>query len=136
MESDPYDLDRFVAAQRDTYPAALAEVRRGRKSGHWMWFVFPQAAGLGHSDMARRYAISGLAEARAYLAHPLLGTRLVEIVETATAAAPGESAERIFGAVDAMKLRSSLALFRDAGGGPAFAAALARFGNPPPRSSV
>lgn len=122
------DLQRFVVAQGDAYDQALAEIRAGRKRGHWMWFIWPQAAGLGRSDMARRYAISDLDEARAYLAHPVLGARLVEITRAITATAPGESAEAILGDVDAMKLRSSLELFEAAGGGAVFTAARARFG--------
>jgi uncharacterized protein (DUF1810 family) len=106
------DLDRFVAAQDSggTYARALAELRAGRKTGHWMWFVFPQIAGLGHSTMAQAYAISDLAEAQAYLGHPVLGPRLRECTE-AVGAHDGRSAEQIMGGVDAMKLRSSLTLF-------------------------
>jgi uncharacterized protein (DUF1810 family) len=78
---DPFDLERFVAAQSDTYQRAVAELRSGRKSSHWMWFVFPQMTGLGHSDMARRYGIRDLDEARAYLSHPVLGARLQECAE-------------------------------------------------------
>jgi uncharacterized protein (DUF1810 family) len=119
-------LDRFVDAQRDTYAAALAELRRGRKTSHWMWFVFPQIAGLGHSAMAQRYAIGSLDEARAYLAHPLLGARLRDCL-AALAALPPTTAERVFGGIDAIKLRSSLTLFIAAGGGDDFAAALDRW---------
>jgi uncharacterized protein (DUF1810 family) len=109
------DLDRFVTAQDDggIYGRAVRELRTGRKESHWMWFVFPQIAGLGLSAISRRYAIASLAEARAYLAHPVLGRRLVECAE-AVATSPAESAEAIFGAVDAMKLRSSMTLFRRA----------------------
>jgi uncharacterized protein (DUF1810 family) len=109
------DLDRFVSAQDagGTYDGAVRELRAGRKQTHWMWFVFPQIAGLGLSSTSRRYAIASLAEARDYLAHPLLGRRLVECADiVATSAA--ESAEAIFGPVDAMKLRSSMTLFRQA----------------------
>jgi uncharacterized protein (DUF1810 family) len=112
MSEDPFDLGRFVAAQAPSHDRALAELRRGRKAGHWMWFVFPQLAGLGHSTMAQHYGISGLAEARAYLAHPVLGPRLREIAAVVAAAPPG--AEAIFGGIDAMKLRSSMTLFRRA----------------------
>ena len=108
--SDPYDLQRFVAAQRDSYDGAVAELRDGRKTSHWMWFVFPQIAGLGHSPTARMYAISSVAEARAYLAHPVLGHRLRECASILTALA-GRTAEQIFGGIDAMKLRSSMTLF-------------------------
>jgi len=79
--TDPYDLDRFVAAQAGSYQTALGEIRRGAKRSHWMWYIFPQVAGLGRSDMARRYAIRSLDEAEAYLAHPVLGARLRECVE-------------------------------------------------------
>ena len=85
--TDPFDLQRFVDAQHGVYDQALAEIRAGRKRSHWMWFVWPQRAGLGHSDMARRYAISGDDEARAYLAHPILGPRLTEITAAITATA-------------------------------------------------
>jgi len=110
---DPYDLDRFVSAQDagGTYTRALAELRSGCKSGHWMWFVFPQIAGLGQSPTSRRYGISSLAEARAYLRHPVLGPRLVEATRILTATA-GRTAEQIFGDIDATKLRSSMTLFR------------------------
>jgi uncharacterized protein (DUF1810 family) len=107
---DPYDLQRFVAAQRDSYDDAVAELRTGRKTSHWMWFVFPQIAGLGHSPTARRYAIASVPEARAYLAHPLLGRRLRECA-LILAGLPGLTAEQIFGGIDAMKLRSSMTLF-------------------------
>jgi uncharacterized protein (DUF1810 family) len=121
-----HDLNRFVAAQSSAYPQALAELRRGRKASHWMWFVFPQIAGLGRSDTARFYAIADAAEARAYLAHPLLGPRLVEATQAAVAA-PG-SAEAIFGGIDAIKLRSSMTLFAAVAADDApFTAALERF---------
>ena len=109
---DPWRLDRFVAAQErgGTYQRAVAELRAGAKASHWMWFVFPQVAGLGLSAMAREYAISSVAEARAYLAHPVLGPRLRECAGI-VAATDGRSAERIFGSVDAVKLRSSMTLF-------------------------
>jgi uncharacterized protein (DUF1810 family) len=108
--SDPYDLQRFLDAQQKSYARALAEIRDGAKRSHWMWFVFPQIAGLGHSPMAQRYAISGVDEARAYLAHPVLGVRLREIT-TALGEIADPDAENVFGSVDAMKLRSSLTLF-------------------------
>ena len=93
---DPHGLDRFVAAQERSFDAALAELRRGRKRTHWMWYVFPQVAGLGASEMSRRYAIHSAAEARAYLEHPVLGPRLVECFE-ATLAVEGRTAFEIFG---------------------------------------
>jgi uncharacterized protein (DUF1810 family) len=109
---DPYDLERFVRAQDGggAYARAVAELRAGAKTTHWMWFVFPQVAGLGRSAMARRYAISSAAEARAYLEHPVLGPRLVECARM-VAGLEGRSAEEVFGAVDALKLRSSMTLF-------------------------
>ena len=109
---DPYHLERFVTAQDagGTYQRALAELRAGRKASHWMWFIFPQVAGLGLSSMAQRYAISGLPEARAYLGHPVLGPRLRECTG-AVATVADSTADRILGPVDAMKLRSSMTLF-------------------------
>ena len=115
---DPYDLERFVAAQDagGSYDRAAAELRRGRKTGHWMWFVFPQIAGLGHSQMSRRFAISSLEEAQAYLRHPVLGPRLIECARI-VAGVQGRSAEQIFGGIDAQKLRSSMTLFARAAPG-------------------
>jgi uncharacterized protein (DUF1810 family) len=122
-----FDLERFVAAQQDAYPRALAELKRGRKESHWMWFVFPQLAGLGHSPTARFYAIASAAEARAYLAHGLLGPRLIECTG-AMLANRGRSAEAILGPVDSIKLRSSMTLFDAvAGPGAPFAGALDAF---------
>ena len=126
---DPYDLKRFVAAQDagGTYRQAVAELRRGRKASHWMWFVFPQIAGLGYSPASRTYAISSLDEARAYLAHPVLGTRLIECA-TILARVPGRSAEQILGEVDALKLRSCITLFMHAAPGePVFGQVLDRY---------
>jgi uncharacterized protein (DUF1810 family) len=108
--SDPYDLRRFVDAQAGSYAQALSELRSGRKYSHWMWYVFPQYEGLGHSPMARRYSIKSVAEARAYLAHPILGARLVECAE-AILAIEGRSAHEIFGSPDDAKLCSSATLF-------------------------
>jgi uncharacterized protein (DUF1810 family) len=112
---DPHRLQRFVDAQDDdgTYESALRELRDGRKRSHWMWFIFPQIAGLGQSPTSRRYAISSLEEARAYVAHPVLGPRLEECVR-ALLARTGASARDIFGGIDAMKLRSSMTLFHRA----------------------
>ena len=109
---DDYRLERFVAAQdeRGTYDGALAELRNGRKQGHWMWFVFPQIAGLGSSPMAQHYAISSLAEAQAYVGHPVLGPRLRECC-TALLDLPASDPVQVLGHVDAMKLRSSMTLF-------------------------
>ena len=108
--SDPHDLERFVAAQEGVYEPALAQLRAGRKTGHWMWFVFPQIRGLGMSAMSQRYAIASLKQARAYLAHPVLGPRLAECARVLTELG-GHDAEAIFGGVDALKLRSSMTLF-------------------------
>ncbi len=109
---DPHRLRRFVEAQdsADAYEHALSEVRAGCKTGHWMWFIFPQIAGLGHSPMAKTYAISSIDEARAYLDHPVLGPRLLESTR-ALVEVTGRSADQIFGEIDAMKLRSSMTLF-------------------------
>jgi uncharacterized protein (DUF1810 family) len=121
------DLDRFVEAQRDTYQQALAELAAGRKRSHWMWFVFPQVAGLGHSATAQRYAVADLAEARAYLAHPVLGPRLVESAQ-ALLGVQGRTAEQILGHPDDLKLRSSMTLFARAADDPAvFRAVLERY---------
>ena len=121
-----FDLERFVTAQRGTYDSALAELRAGRKRGHWMWFVFPQVAGLGSSSTARHYAISGLAEARAYLAHPVLGARLVE-AGRALLSRPGDDPVAVVGPVDALKLRSSMTLFAQASDEPAFRQVLDKY---------
>jgi uncharacterized protein (DUF1810 family) len=107
-------LSRFVEAQEGSYDTALAEIQRGAKRSHWMWYIFPQVAGLGHSAMAQHYAIASLDEAMAYLSHPLLGPRLLACV-AALEHLQGTSAQRVFGSVDAMKLRSSLTLFEAAG---------------------
>jgi uncharacterized protein (DUF1810 family) len=133
---DQYDLRRFVAAQDagGTYEHAVEELRRGRKTSHWMWFIFPQVAGLGYSPTARTYAISSLDEARAYLAHPVLGPRLIECA-TIVAQTQGSTAEQIFGGIDALKLRSCATLFRRADPAqPVFADVLARYfdGRPDP----
>lgn len=104
-------LARFVDAQAGTYPQALAELRAGCKQGHWMWFIFPQIAGLGHSAMAQLYAISDQEEAQAYLSHPLLGARLREAATALLGWQGKRSAEAIMGGIDALKLRSSMTLF-------------------------
>lgn len=132
---DPFDLDRFVTAQADVYDQVIAELRAGRKRSHWMWFVFPQLRGLGRSEMAWRYGIVDLDEARAYLAHPVLGPRLHECLRLVLAAAGG--AEDILGPVDAMKLRSCATLFDLAAvGDPDCRAVLDRWwdGAPDPRT--
>jgi uncharacterized protein (DUF1810 family) len=110
--ADDHDLSRFVEAQDvgDTYDAAVAQLRAGHKTGHWMWFIFPQLAGLGRSSMSAQFAIGSLDEARAYLRHAVLGPRLMECA-TIVAGTRGRTAEQIFGGIDALKLRSSVTLF-------------------------
>lgn len=115
VNEDRFDLRRFVEAQQGIHEQALMEIRAGRKRSHWMWFVFPQLQGLGHGAMAQHYGLSGLAEARAYLAHPVLGPRLRECVRALLGHA-GTSAARLLGEVDALKLRSCLTLFARAAG--------------------
>ena len=126
MREDAFDLARFVKAQAGIYEQTLAEIRSGRKRSHWMWFIFPQFAGLGHSPMAQRYAIGSIAEARAYLADPVLGTRYRECVASLQAL-PATTAERVFGGIDAIKLKSSLTLFDEAGHEPLFSEAIGRW---------
>jgi uncharacterized protein (DUF1810 family) len=122
-----FDLDRFTDAQAATWPAALAELKAGRKQSHWMWFIFPQIAGLGLSPTSVHFAIGSAEEARAYLAHPLLGARLREGV-AAMLTHRGRRAEAILGGIDALKLRSSLTLFEHVADNPAlFAEALDSF---------
>ena len=125
--SDAFRLERFVAAQASAHDAALAELRAGHKHSHWMWFVFPQAQGLGHSSTARYYAIVSLDEARAYLDHPVLGPRLLAATEAATMA-PAPSLHALFGSPDDMKFISSMTLFAMAADDPSpFQAALDRW---------
>lgn len=114
---DPFDLERFVEAQEPVYETVLAELRAGRKTTHWIWFVFPQAKGLGRSAMSERYGIASLDEARAYLAHPVLGPRLKECTRLVLSH-EGVPLEEILGELDAMKFRSSMQLFRAAGFDP------------------
>ena len=132
--SDVHSLARFQRAQEEgrTYERAVAELRAGRKRSHWMWFVFPQIAGLGQSPTSRKYAISSLEEARAYLAHPVLGPRLAECTRILQQA-PEHDAARVFGGLDAQKLRSSMTLFaRAAPAEASFGAVLeAYFGGEP-----
>jgi len=123
----PEGLDRFVVAQDTMYDTALTELRAGAKRSHWMWFIFPQLAGLGRSDTARFFGIAGLDDARAYLAHVLLGPRLVECTQALLDWAGRRDAPDILGAVDALKLRSSMTLFEAAGGDPCFGATLDAF---------
>ncbi|WP_144638941.1 DUF1810 domain-containing protein [Bordetella genomosp. 13] len=127
MSEDPFNLQRFVDAQHEVYPRALAELARGRKTSHWMWFVFPQLRGLGRSGTAQFYGIGSRDEACAYLRHPLLGARLRECVQALLALGTADP-HAIFGSPDDMKLRSSLTLFAAIGPGDAgVEAALARF---------
>ena len=135
---DPYDLQRFVAAQDagGTYDHATAELRGGRKTSHWIWFVFPQIAGLGYSTASRTYAISSLQEARAYLAHPVLGARLLDCAAILSGV-PGRTAEQIFGEVDALKLRSSRTRFmHSAADEPVFRQLLDRYFDGEPDSAT
>jgi uncharacterized protein (DUF1810 family) len=121
------DLERFVDAQRDVYAGVLEELRGGRKTGHWIWFIFPQLAGLGRSATSQAFAIATLDEARAYLGHPVLGPRLRESGELLLSVT-GRTAEDLFGPLDAMKVRSSMTLFhRAAPDEPVFAEVLDRY---------
>ncbi|MCI0346578.1 MAG: DUF1810 domain-containing protein [Chloroflexi bacterium] len=121
-----FDLERFVVAQDDVYAEVVEELRQGRKTGHWIWFIFPQLAGLGFSEMSRRYSIASLDEAKAYLAHPVLGARLRECAGLLLAV-EGRSAQEILGQLDALKVRSSMTLFhRAAQLDPLFTAVLDR----------
>lgn len=125
--ADPFDLERFVRAQAGVHDRAVAELRGGRKYGHWMWFVFPQLSGLGSSATARRYAIAGADEARAYLAHPILGPRLREAADAVLEAGriePELTARRLMGTPDDLKLRSSVTLFAAVADDPALFRAL------------
>ena len=128
MNADLYDLERYVRAQQPVFAQVCAELAAGRKESHWMWFIFPQLRGLGSSSMAERYAIGSLEEARAYLAHPLLGERLRRCTELVNGI-ESRSAEEIFGYPDYLKFRSSMTLFARATGGgrEPFGAALARY---------
>ena len=123
---DSYNLQRFVDAQKDVFERVCAEISAGDKRTHWMWFIFPQIAGLGTSPMAQRYAVHSLDEARAYLAHPILGARYQECV-AALEQLTDTTAQAVFGGIDAMKLRSSLTLFAMASGLPMFDAAIERW---------
>ena len=127
MAADQYNLDRFVSAQADSYSTALAEIKNGRKRNHWMWYIFPQIKGLGFSETSKYYAIQNLAEAAAYLQHPILGPRLIQI-SNALLTLPGNNATQIFGNPDDMKLHSSMTLFATVENTtPVFAAVLDKF---------
>ena len=128
MTPDPFDLERFVAAQHGVYERVLGELRAGRKSGHWIWFIFPQLAGLGRSETSRFYAIASVEEAWTYLTHPVLGPRLLACVDAVLATPSGASATDIFGSLDALKVQSSMTLFHRAGSDePRFREILERF---------
>ena len=124
--TDPFDLERFVDAQLPVYTRVLAELRRGRKQSHWMWFIFPQLAGLGHSAMAQRFAIASIEEARAYLAHGLLGPRLRECTALVNAV-EGRTISEILGSPDDLKFCSSMTLFAAVSGETEFARAIAKY---------
>jgi uncharacterized protein (DUF1810 family) len=126
MDQDPHRLERFVEAQDGVYVQALSELRAGRKRSHWMWFVFPQVAGLGMSAISQKYAIASPDEARAYLDHPVLGPRLVECAQ-AVLTLPDRTAREIMGSPDDVKLRSSMTLFVRAGSEPVFQQVLDTF---------
>ncbi|KRE33203.1 calpastatin [Mycobacterium sp. Soil538] len=132
-DDDPFDLQRFVDAQAGVYPTVLAELRAGAKRSHWIWFVFPQLRGLGHSATAQRFGLGSLAEAQAYLAHPVLGPRLQECARLLVAHR-GRTARQILGYPDDLKVRSSMTLFARAGGAPFLAEVLDAFydGEPDP----
>jgi uncharacterized protein (DUF1810 family) len=130
--TESFDLDRFLEAQNPVFDEVRAELRAGRKTTHWMWFVFPQLAGLGYSWMSRKYAVSSRAEAEAYLAHPILGPRLIECTQLVNQV-EGRSIEEIFGFVDAQKFRSSMTLFAQVAGDiSVFADALRKYFNGQP----
>lgn len=126
MNSDPYKLERFVQAQEGVYPVALAELRRGCKRSHWMWYIFPQLKHLGRSYNAKYYGIADLDEARAYLAHHLLGPRLREAAEALLSLSTSDARE-VMGPVDALKLRSSMTLFDLVDTSDVFARVLAKY---------
>ncbi len=126
MDGDPFDLQRFADAQSGVYPTVLAELRAGAKASHWIWFVFPQLRGLGHSAMAHRFGLGSLAEAQAYLAHPVLGPRLQECAGLLLTHR-GRTARQILGQPDDLKVRSSMTLFSRSGGGAVFTEVLAAF---------
>lgn len=135
-DTDPFNLRRFIQAQEPIYTSVLSELRSGRKRTHWMWFIFPQIAGLGHSPTAKQYAIQGREEAQHYLAHPILGKRLLECSATVLQST-GRSAGEIFGSPDDVKLRSSMTLFAALPAADAvFAAVLDKYfeGKPDPRT--
>jgi uncharacterized protein (DUF1810 family) len=124
--SDPFGLQRFVDAQEPVYPRVLAELRRGKKESHWMWFIFPQFAGLGHSSMTQRFAIGSREEAVAYLGHSVLGARLRECADLVNAV-DGSTIREILGSPDDFKFRSSMTLFGEVSSDPVFRTAISKF---------
>jgi uncharacterized protein (DUF1810 family) len=124
--TDPFDLQRFLDVQSSVYPLVLDELRRGRKQSHWMWFIFPQLAGLGHSAMAQRFAIASRAEAVAYLGHGVLGSRLKECTALVNTV-EGRTIMEILGSPDDLKFHSSMTLFGAVSSDPKFAAAITKF---------
>jgi uncharacterized protein (DUF1810 family) len=135
-DPDPFQLQRFVDAQQDTFEIALTELQTGRKQSHWIWLIFPQLAGLGGSPTASFYGVRSVREARAYLAHPVLGDRYRKAVEAMLSWADRKSAVEVLGEVDAMKLRSSLTLFESVSGDPLFARALDAFYDRPDQATL
>jgi uncharacterized protein (DUF1810 family) len=134
--TDPFDLQRFVDAQAPVYPRVLSELRQGRKQSHWMWFIFPQLAGLGHSPMAQRYAIASRDEAAAYLGHAVLGPRLRECTALVNAV-EGRTVHDILGSPDDFKFCSSMTLFAAVSSEPEFAAAIEKYyGGKPDRRTL
>ena len=133
---DPFHLQRFVDAQQATFEIALTELQTGRKQSHWIWFIFPQFVGLGRSPTASFYGVRSVREARAYLAHPVLGDRYRKAVEAMLSWADRKSAVEVLGDVDAMKLRSSLTLFENVSGDPLFARALDAFYDRPDQATL
>jgi uncharacterized protein (DUF1810 family) len=136
MIEDPFQLARFIEAQESQFDAALSELKAGKKRSHWIWFVFPQLAGLGQSPTAQFYGIRSITEARAYLAHPVLGERYRDAIRVIVEWAGRRSATDILGDIDAMKLRSSLTLFEIASGDPLFAEVLDAFYDGPDEATL
>lgn len=135
-DADPFQLQRFVDAQERSFEVALTELHAGRKQSHWMWYIFPQLAGLGRSPTAQFYGIRSLQEARAYLAHPVLAQRYRDAVEAVLGWSGRRSADEILGSVDAMKLRSSLTLFENASGDPLLADSIEAFFDGPDNATL
>ena len=134
--SDPFQLHRFIDAQEPTYHSALTELQAGAKQSHWMWFIFPQLAGLGRSPLAQFYGIRSLQETRAYLAHSILSSRYREVTQAICNWSGRKTAAEILGDVDAMKLKSSLTLFENASGDSLFAETLQAFFGEPDRATL